>query len=159
MQKYLKLTNQLARDLEQVEFMQVPRSLNIEANEVARQASSEAEDDPLGIKMEVQNFPNIEEFHTFAIQGGTSWTTPIVSYLKDSHLPSDPNEARKKKKRATRFTLLNDALYKMGFSLPYLRCVKEDEARYILEEVHEGICGYYAGPRSLISKITRTGYF
>ena len=55
--------------------------------------------------------------------------------------------------------LLNDALYKRGFSLPYLRCVKEDEVRYILEEVHEGICGYHAGPRSLISKITRTGYF
>ena len=59
MQKYLKLMNQLTRDLEQVEFMQVPRSLNMEANDMARQASSEAEDDPLGIKMEVQNFPNI----------------------------------------------------------------------------------------------------
>ena len=47
----------------------------------------------------------------------------------------------------------------MGFSLPYLRCVEEDEARYILEEVHEGICGYYAGPRSLISKITKMRYF
>ena len=31
--------------------------------------------------------------------------------------------------------------------------------RYILEEVHEGICGDHVGPRSLISKITRTRYF
>ena len=38
MQKYLKLMNQLARDLEQVEFMQVPRSLKMEADEMARQA-------------------------------------------------------------------------------------------------------------------------
>ena len=48
---------------------------------------------------------------------------------------------------------------KKRFSLPYLKCVEEDEARYILKGVHEGICGDHARPRSLISKITRIGYF
>ena len=70
--------NQLARDLEQVEFMQVPRSLNMEVDEVVRPASSEVKDNPLGIRMEVQNFPSIEEFHTFTIQGSTSWMAPII---------------------------------------------------------------------------------
>jgi len=131
----------------------------MEADEVAGQASLEAVDDPLGIRMEVQKFPGIEEFHTFAIQGRTSWTTPIIFYLKDGYLPSELDEARKIKKRATRFTLLNDVLYKKGFSLPYLKCVKEDKTRYILEEVQEGICRDHLGPRSLISKITKAGYF
>lgn len=79
--------------------------------------------------------------------------------MKDGYLPSELDEARKIKKRATKFTLLNDVLYKRGFSLPYLKCVEEDKARYILEEVNEGICGDHLGPRSLISKITRTSYF
>ena len=131
----------------------------MEANEVARQALSETVDDPLGIKMEVQKFPNIEMFHMFSIQGSMSWTTPLISNLKDGYLPLDPDEARKKKKRATGFTLLNDTLNKRGFSLPYLKCVEEDEVRYILEEVHKGICGDHLGPRFLISKITRAGYF
>jgi len=74
-------------------------------------------------------------------------------------LPPDPNEARKIKKRATRFTLLNDVLYKRGFSLPYHRCVEQDEAKYILEEVHEGVCGDHLKARSLVSNITRAGYF
>lgn len=82
----------------------------MEMDEKARQASSKAEDNPLGIKLEVQKFPSIEEFYMFEIQGGMSWTTPITSYLKDGCLPLDPNEARKIKKRATRFTLLNDML-------------------------------------------------
>ena len=43
--------------------------------------------------------------------------------------------------------------------MPYLKCVKEDEAKYILEEVHEGIYGDHTGPRSLVSKIIRMGYF
>ena len=41
----------------------------------------------------------------------------------------------------------------------YLRCVEEDVAKYILEEVHEGICGDHIGSRSLVSKIIKTGYF
>ena len=43
--------------------------------------------------------------------------------------------------------------------MPYLRCVEEDKAKYILEMVHEGIYGDHAGLRSLVSKIIRTGYF
>ena len=43
--------------------------------------------------------------------------------------------------------------------MPYLRCVKEEEAKYILEEVHEGVCRDHIGPRSLVSKIIKTGYY
>ena len=57
------------------------------------------------------------------------------------------------------FTILNDTLYKRGFSMPYLRCVNEEEAKYVLKEIHEGICGDHASPRSLISKVSRTVYF
>ena len=85
--------------------------------------------------------------------------TLISSFLQDKRLPQDVEEAKKIKKRATRFTILNDILYKRGFFLPYLKCVDEDEAKYILEEIHEGICGDHAGPRSLVSKVIRTGYF
>ena len=85
--------------------------------------------------------------------------TPIVSFLQDGHLPQDANRARKIRKRAARFTILNDILYKRGSSMSYLKCVDDDEAKYILEEIHEGICGNHAGPRSLVSKATRTNYF
>ena len=43
--------------------------------------------------------------------------------------------------------------------MPYLRCVDEEKAKYILEEIHEGICGDHAGPRSLVNKVIQTGYF
>ena len=84
--------------------------------------------------------------------------TPIISYLQDGHLPQNTEEAKKIKKRAARFTILNDALYKRGFSMPYLKCVDEEEARYILEEIYEGVCGDHASPRSLVNKVVRIGY-
>ena len=62
-------------------------------------------------------------------------------------------------KRVARFTILNDTLYKRGFSMPYLKCVDEEEAKYILEEIHERVCRDHSGLRSLVSKVFRTGYF
>ena len=55
--------------------------------------------------------------------------------------------------------MLNDELFKGGFSQPYLRCVEEEEAKYILEEVHGGIFGHHMGAKSLVRKIMRAGYF
>ena len=75
---------------------------------------------------------------------------PIHSYLV---------EARKIKVRLARFTVLNDELYKRGFSLPYLKCLRFDEAEYVLWESDEGLCGNHSGPRSLVGKAVREGYF
>ena len=85
--------------------------------------------------------------------------TQIISFLQDDHLPLDFEEARKVKKRAARFMILNDILYKRGFSMPYLKCLDEEEAKYILKENHERVCRDHTGPRSLVSKLVRIGYF
>ena len=79
--------------------------------------------------------------------------TPIILFLLDEHLPQDTDKAKKIRKRAARFTVLNDTLYKRGFFMPYLKCVDQDEAKYILEEIHEGVCGDHAGPKSLVIKV------
>ena len=43
--------------------------------------------------------------------------------------------------------------------MPYLKGVDEEEAKYILEEIHQGVCGDHTDPRSLVNKVVRTGYF
>ena len=43
--------------------------------------------------------------------------------------------------------------------MPYLKCVDESEAKHISKEIHEGIYGDHASPRSQVSKIVRIGYF
>ena len=55
--------------------------------------------------------------------------------------------------------MLNDKLYKRDFSQPYLRCVEEEEVKYVLEEVHWGICDDHIEAESLARKIMRVGYF
>ena len=55
--------------------------------------------------------------------------TSIISFLQDGHLPQDVEEAKRVRKRAARFTILNDALYKRGFSMPYLKYIDEKKKR------------------------------
>ena len=83
----------------------------------------------------------------------------IASYLKDDILLNEKEAARKLKVQATRFVLIKDVLYKRGFSRPYLRCLGNEEADYVMREVHEGIYRNHSGSRSLVHKLIRAGYY
>ena len=67
MQKYLRLMKLLTQDFDQVGFTQIPRSQNMEADELAKLSSSEARPISKDLKIEVQRCPSIEEVHTFTI--------------------------------------------------------------------------------------------
>ena len=159
MQKYFRLTKHLTQEFDRVEFMQILKSQNMVANKVAKLTPSEEGSTSIGLEMEVQKRPSIEEISTFTIQSTGSWMIPIISFLQDGHLLQDAKEAKKVKKRAAKFTILNDTLYKRDFSMPYLKCVDEKEAKYILKKIHERVCDDHAGPRFLISKVVKMGYF
>ena len=159
MQRYLKLTNQLVSKFDQVEFAQIPRDQNVEADEVARNASTDNQARVTDWRLKEQNSPSIEEFQTFLVHTCAGWMSPILSYLKDGQLPLNLDEAKKIKKLAARFTVLNNELSKRDFSQPYLRCVEKEKAKYVLEKVRGGICSDHMGAKSLIIKIMRAGYF
>ena len=42
--------------------------------------------------------------------------TPIVIYLKDGRLLEDKNETRRLRIKAAKYVLINEVLYKRGFS-------------------------------------------
>ena len=48
--------------------------------------------------------------------------TLIVSFLQDGHLPQDVDEAKKIRKRAARFTILNDVLQKRLLHVAHEMC-------------------------------------
>ena len=107
----------------------------------------------------VQLSPLIDSSDVQEIGSESNWTTTIASYLKDGVLPDEKKAARKLKVRTARFILIKDVLYKRGFSRPYLRCLGNEEADYVMRELHEGICGNHSGSRSLVHKLVRAGYY
>ena len=50
------------------------------------------------------------------IEGEENWMTPIIVYLKDGRLLEDKDKARKLRIRAAKYVLIDEVLYKRGFS-------------------------------------------
>ena len=84
--------------------------------------------------------------------------TPIVAYLRDGRLPEERNEAIKLRIRSAKYVLIDEVLYKRGFSQPYLRCLALDESNYVLREVHEGAYGNHSSARALVHNVIHTRY-
>ena len=156
MKKYLKKVLQLVKKFKETNFVQIPREENIEADTLAKEASANEVLDEMD---DVHYMPSIDLPELMQIEGKGNWMTPIRSYLKDGSLPEGKDKARKLKVRLARYVLLNEVLYKRGFSQPYLKCFSPDEENYVLKEVHEGVCGNHSGARSLIHKVVRAGYY
>ena len=86
-----------------------------------------------------------------------SWVDPIFEYLTKGKVPEDKNEARRIKYQVNRYTVMNGKLYMRGYAMPYLRCLRPDEAEYVMREIHEGLCDNHLGKRSLVQKALRQG--
>ncbi|GJZ62122.1 reverse transcriptase domain-containing protein, partial [Tanacetum coccineum] len=85
--------------------------------------------------------------------------TPIIEYMKDGTLPGDRKEASKLRIKARQYELLEGVLYRRSFLKSWLRCVGPLQADYVIREIHEGSCSMHAGPRSVVAKAMRLGYY
>lgn len=55
--------------------------------------------------------------------------------------------------------MIDDDLYRRGFSTPMLKCLAKDEVRYVMDELHNDICSFHTGRRVLKARLRRVGYF
>ena len=156
MKKYLEKVLRLVKKFKEANFVQIPREENVEADTLAKEASVTGAMDEFD---EVQYVPSIDLLEVQQIENRENWMTPIVSYLKNGKLPKRKDEARKIRVKAARYVLMDELLYKRGFSQLYLRCLAPDEANYVLREVYEGAYRNHSGARSLIHKVFCAGYY
>ncbi|GJZ19533.1 reverse transcriptase domain-containing protein [Tanacetum coccineum] len=97
--------------------------------------------------------------YTVVEEDGPTWMTPIIEYLRDETLPIDQKEASKLRIKARQYELLEGILYRRSFLKPWLRYVGPLQADYVIREIHEGSCSMHAGPRSVVAKAMRSGYY
>ena len=69
-----------------------------------------------------------------------------MRYIKDQQYLefANDNDKRTLRRLAMRFFLDGDILYKKSKDQILLRCVDVDEAKKIVHEIHEGVCGTHA---------------
>nr|KYP53330.1 Retrovirus-related Pol polyprotein from transposon opus [Cajanus cajan] len=88
-----------------------------------------------------------------------TWMTMIQNFIIHGNLPTDPMQARKVRTQTARYSVVDDELYRRGFSTPLLKCVNDQQADYVMREIHEAICGSHSRARTLAAKLLRAGYY
>ena len=75
-----------------------------------------------------------------------------------------PNGVRKKERRSLRmmtiqYILYGGQLYKRSYDRAHICCLRKEEAKRVMEEVHQGICGPHMNEKMLVKEILRMGYY
>ena len=97
------------------------------------------------ISVELVDLPSIfrhEGNHVLRIQASPSWIDPIVAYIFDGNPFEDKKEAKKVRRKSSRYWLSTEKKhYKCLYDRPYILYVHADAVNSLLYELHEGICG------------------
>jgi transposase InsO family protein len=100
----------------------------------------------------------IEQLHELNLED-PDWRFPILEWLVEGKLPSDQTEARRIARQAKPFVLIYGELYKWGAAGILMQCILGDQVRELLREIHVGTCGHQTGPRTLVRKAFRQGFY
>ncbi|GJV13782.1 reverse transcriptase domain-containing protein [Tanacetum coccineum] len=159
--KYLEKVKGLVSGFANFSINQVPRSKNKKADALSKIASTSFAHLSEQVLVEVLQEKSIQEKEvtTMVEEDGPTWMTPILEYLKDGTLPEDKKEVSKLCIKARQYELMEGILYKRSFLKPWLRCAGPLQANYVIREIHEGSCSMHAGPRSVVAKAIRLGYY
>nr|XP_025702980.1 uncharacterized protein LOC112803717 [Arachis hypogaea] len=155
--KYLDIVQQLLHNFSKIEIIHIPREQNHRADVLSKLATTQAHTATL--LQSILDKPSTETFNILNIVNKDSWQHPYIQYLRFGFIPEEIEDKSKFRRQATFFTLLNNTLYRRGYSRPLLKCLDRLEADLVLSEAHEGICGIHSGARSLAQRILRAGFY
>ena len=108
MVKYLGKVQKLQAQLPSCSIHQILRFANVQADHLARLATSPTTDLDNTVHVEILEAPSTEEsILILCTISEPSWMDPIITYLKSGTLPTDTSIARKIRRVAPHYTLVD----------------------------------------------------
>ncbi|KAJ3685541.1 hypothetical protein LUZ61_014705 [Rhynchospora tenuis] len=158
---YLEKVKAIIATFEMASVEYVPRTQNETADALSKLAKeSDLDRDKPIVMLEIPS-PSIDvlELGVYVTEVRDEWYTLLWDFLSHDKLPEDDKIARKVKRWALEFTIMDGNLLKKGYGIPWLTCVGRTKADELISEIHEGICGSHQGMKSLINRIIRAGFY
>ncbi|XP_039787066.1 uncharacterized protein LOC120653375 [Panicum virgatum] len=87
------------------------------------------------------------------------WRAQYLDWMIRGVLPSDRAQARRIARRAKSFILIDDELYKRSPSGVIQRCIPIPEGKKLIRDIHAGICGDHAAPRTFMGNAFRQSFY
>jgi len=87
------------------------------------------------------------------------WRVQYLDWMSRGVLPSNHAQARHLARRAKSFVLIDNELHKRSPSGVLQRCIPIPEGKKLIRDIHAGICGHHAAPRTLVDNAFRQGFY
>ncbi|XP_016206665.1 uncharacterized protein LOC107647051 [Arachis ipaensis] len=158
LERYWLIAKDLISKFSSFIILHVHRDKNIRADVLFKLAATRSDTQTSALSQLTLKKPSIELL-SISINHLHDWRTPFLEYINTGTMPRDELNTQYFKRRASLYTNIGGELYRRGISQPLLKCLNTEEAREVMDEVHEGVCRNHIGGRALAAKIVRTGYY
>jgi hypothetical protein len=140
----------------------IPRLENSEADELAK-AVANGTPMPTGtffqILKSLATQTAVKAFQLVMLTECEDWRQAIIDALNNvANLENEVSAARMAA-RARSYNMIEGTLYKKGVVQPLLKCISQGEGKELLQEIRSGVCGSHIGPRALLAKAVRQGFY
>ncbi|XP_074556031.1 uncharacterized protein LOC141811858 [Curcuma longa] len=124
LRRYAEAFTKMRTEFAEVTIQKIPRTENSKADELARLASSLSEWYSKEPGPQVSFVAQIEpDDQTPALIEPDDWRRPLLDFLRTGATPSDAGLVKTLRRHASRFTIVEEQLYKRSFSRPLLKCL------------------------------------
>ncbi|XP_025801513.1 uncharacterized protein LOC112881015 [Panicum hallii] len=82
-----------------------------------------------------------------------------LDYLLRKVHPTNQTEARQLACRAKSFVIVEGELYKRSHTRILQCCISIKQGNQLLKDIHSGVCGHHAAPRTLDGNTFRQGFY
>jgi hypothetical protein len=87
------------------------------------------------------------------------WQAKYLAWMDRGELPSNRSEDRRITRMAKSFTLVDGELYKRAALGILQQCIPVPQGRKLLRDIHAGLCGHHAAPRTHVGNAFRQGFY
>ncbi|XP_019172821.1 PREDICTED: uncharacterized protein LOC109168238 [Ipomoea nil] len=160
MRRYRDVVLQLLGQVINYEVLQVPRDQNTDADMLSKLAQGAPEHISKIARIEDFKRSSLDAYLVLPVQARPPcWLDHLKEYKKTGALPPDEVDAKLAKRQAPTYVIIGDTLYKRSYNGALLRCLYPDEARAVIEEIHEGTCSAHQGAFAMSRRAILQGYF
>jgi hypothetical protein len=101
--------------------------------------TKKSESGNVGSPVDEEKMESVKEYDS--VEGGdtiqTEWRLPLLKCIRDPKKTTD----KKLKRQVLKYTSIDDEIYRRTIDGVLLKCLGEEQAKVVVREVHDGICG------------------
>ncbi|XP_014499228.1 uncharacterized protein LOC106760287 [Vigna radiata var. radiata] len=155
--KYFHRAKQLVAHFDSIEVSHIPISENQRADRLSKLSTSKEKGQLSSLVRQIIFKPAVECLQVYSTAERDDWRREIVRLIQQQEAGTILRT--EESKQVARYVMVGEELYRRGYVTPMLKCLSKDESEYVMQELHERICGRHGSGRSLRARALRAGFY